>query len=68
MIVTSIIQNKTKVYWVKRYSNGHYYLNQSVMGKQFYRRWIRTSAAYAKSLLNSFDGSQEKALTLSVNR
>ena len=35
--------NPAKVYLVKRYPCGTFYENQFICGKQFYKKWIRTT-------------------------
>jgi hypothetical protein len=56
MTVISIRLDEYKVYWIKRYKDGHYYMNQGIFGKQFYRQWTRTNKAYALSLLRGYHG------------
>lgn len=33
--------NANKVWLIKRYKDGHYYLNQEIKGRKFYRRFYR---------------------------
>lgn len=35
--------NPKKIWIVKRYSCGHYYVNQQIAGKVFYRKFQRTT-------------------------
>ena len=44
--------NSEKVYLVKYYSSSRcWYLNQLIKGKQFFKRWERCSAKYARTLI-----------------
>jgi hypothetical protein len=42
--------NPRKVYLLKRYPCGHYYANQTIDGKVFYRRWSKLNAKYVKDI------------------
>ena len=39
-------RNLDKVWIIKRYRSGNYYLNQIITGKQYYRKFIRTTKEY----------------------
>ncbi len=45
--------NKDKINVVKRYSNGTYYTNQIILGKQFYRKWQQISLKSINQLIRS---------------
>jgi len=47
-------ENPAKVYLVKRYSNGTYFINTLIKGKQFYRQWTRVKRHYANYLEEDF--------------
>ena len=40
-----------KVYLIKVLSNGHFYINQAVNGKIFYKRWARTTKKHVLEYL-----------------
>lgn len=44
--------DSNKVYVVKRYGCGHYYLNEEIDGKLFYNRFVKTSRHWVNELLN----------------
>lgn len=51
ILITSFASdNPKKVYVVKKYPCGTYYENQFICGKQFYKKWIRTT----KKFINEF--------------
>ncbi len=59
-VISIKTENKVKNYLVKRYSNGTYYMNQVIKGKQFYKRWVQTTKDYAMGLTKRFNGQKEK--------
>lgn len=42
--------NKNKVWLVKRYKSGNYYINQEICGRTFYKRFVRSTAKYLTEL------------------
>jgi len=66
--VSSIYLDANKQYLVKRYYDGTYYINQTISGKVFYRRWTKTTASYAKYLRTGYHGQPLKTLTLSISK
>ena len=48
--------NSNKVWIIKRYADGHFYLNQEINGKLFYSRWARTSRSYLEKLFSDGEG------------
>lgn len=43
--------NKNKVWLIKRYKDGHYYVNQEICGKIIYRSYQRMSKKYIDTVL-----------------
>ncbi len=48
--------NPNKVWLVKRYPSGNYYINQEICGRTFYHGFVRTTAKHLAELL----GGKEK--------
>ena len=48
--------NSQKVWIIKRYADGHFYLNQEINGKLFYARWTKTSRSYLENLFSDGKG------------
>lgn len=42
--------NEKKVWLVKRYKSGNYYINQEICGKKFYKSFVRSTAKYLTEL------------------
>ena len=42
--------DKNKVYCIKRYADGHYYGNETINGKLFYKKWFRIRKSTVKML------------------
>lgn len=38
--------NENKVWLVKRYKSGNYYINQEICGKTFYKKFVRSTAKH----------------------
>ena len=68
MKVISIKVSENKTYLVKITDCNHYYINQSIRGKQFYKTWSRTTKAYAMSLLCGFNGEVLPHITKEVSK
>lgn len=53
MNITRIIDryNPCKVWLIKRYPSGNYYINQEICGKTFYNGFVRTTAKHLAELL-----------------
>ena len=53
MTITRIIDrfNSNKVWLVKRYPSGNYYLNQEICGKTFYKGFVRTTRKFIADIL-----------------
>lgn len=45
--------NPSKVYLIKRYRCGHYYMNQTIDGKIFYKRWLSTNKSHVEYLIST---------------
>lgn len=50
-ITSYATDNPKKVYVVKKYPCGNYYENSFICGKQFYRKWIRTTKKFVDEFL-----------------
>lgn len=53
MTITRIIDqfNSNKVWVVKRYPSGNYYINQEICGKTFYNGFVRTTRKFIADIL-----------------
>lgn len=43
--------NDKKVWLIKRYRSGNYYLNQQICGRTFYNGFVRTSAKHLAEII-----------------
>lgn len=64
--VTSVNLGNGKVYLIKYTTSRHYFINQAIHGKIFYRTWTRTTKDYALSLLRGFHGEVLPHITMEV--
>ena len=65
IIITSYAsRNPKKVYLVKKYECGTYYENQFICGKQFYKKWIRTTKKIIKNFI-AIDSSGQAVASIS---
>ncbi len=51
-IISQPSTNPRKIYLIKRYACGHYYANQTIDGKVFYRLWSKLNAKYVRDIFN----------------
>jgi len=52
VIIKQQSHTEVKVYLIKRQPCGHYYLNQTINGRVFYRRWSRSTAGYVRDMFD----------------
>lgn len=54
MKITEIIDkyNADKVWVIKKYSCGHYYINQKINNRIFYKAFQKTTKSYIESVLD----------------
>lgn len=45
--------NENKVWIIKHYSDGHYYVNQEIRGKIFYNKFQRSTRRFINSIFES---------------
>lgn len=55
--------NKDKVWLIKRYPSGNYYINQEICGRTFYNGYVRTTAKHIAELIG---GKELKCLLSEV--
>lgn len=47
--------NNNKIFLIKHYTCGHYYLNQEVRGYVFNRRYVKTSLRWIREIFREMD-------------
>ena len=50
------IDNDQKYYLIKRTKCRHYYINEELNGRVYYKKWHRIDAKYAASLIREING------------
>lgn len=50
------IDNDHKYYLIKRTKCRHYYINEELNGRVYYKKWQRIDAKYAASLIREING------------
>lgn len=53
--------NPNKVWLIKRYPSGNYYINQEICGKTFYNGFVRVTKKYLADLLGGKESENVKA-------
>lgn len=53
--------NPNKVWLIKCYPSGNYYINQEICGKTFYNGFVRTTKKFVAELLNRKENENVKA-------
>lgn len=53
--------NPNKVWLIKRYSSGNYYINQKICGKTFYNGFVRTTQKFIADLFGGKESENVKA-------